>query len=232
MNQEKIGQYIKDIRKKRELTQEAFAQKLGVTYQAVSKWETGKSIPDITTLKLISETFKVNIEDLLEGEEKNKNNKQRMFWWIIPVVILLITLIVGVVLYINKNHHDFEFKKISTTCKDFTINGSAAYNRDKTSIYISNINYCGKEDNMIYKTIECSLYENYEDTITLVSKCTDGGKNITLEDFLEDVEINVDNYSATCKKFQDSYLYLEISATQDDNKNTTYKIPITLKDNC
>lgn len=230
MNQEKTGKFIKEIRKANNLTQDAFANKLGVTYQAVSKWENGKSIPDISTLKLISKTFNVNIEDLIEGEKKTR--KKNILLIIVPIIFVLIVGIILITLHFNKDHHDFEFKTISTTCKDFTINGSAAYNRNKTSIYISNVNYCGKENNTIYEKIECSLYEIYNNTTTLVSKCDHKEKNVTLEDFLEDVKINVDNYSATCKKFQDSYLYLEINAIDIDGKNTTYNIPITLKENC
>ena len=44
MNPERIGQMIKEIRKKNHLTQKQFADKYGVTYQAVSKWENGKNI--------------------------------------------------------------------------------------------------------------------------------------------------------------------------------------------
>ena len=57
MNQEKIGNLIKEIRKKNNLTQAEFAERYGVTYQAVSKWENGKNIPDIMLLKQISEDF-------------------------------------------------------------------------------------------------------------------------------------------------------------------------------
>lgn len=53
MNQEKIGSLIKKIRKENNLTQQDFAKKYGVTYQAVSKWENGKNIPDIALLKEI-----------------------------------------------------------------------------------------------------------------------------------------------------------------------------------
>lgn len=231
MNQEKIGQFIRDLRKNNYLTQEAFANKLGVTYQAVSKWENGKSIPDISTLELISKTFDVNIEELLAGEKQTKKSSKKLV--VLGAFVLLVLLIVIVILisYFSKDHHDFEFKKISTTCKDFTINGSAAYNHDKTSIYISDVNYCGKENTTVYEKIECTLYENYGDTITLVSKCQNKGQKVTLEEFLKEVEIAVDDYSATCKKFKDSYLYLEIAAF-DGEQNTTYKIPITLKNNC
>ena len=68
MDQEKIGDLIKKIRKENNLTQKELADKLGVTYQAVSKWETGKNIPDIAILKQISDEFNINIDDLLNGE--------------------------------------------------------------------------------------------------------------------------------------------------------------------
>ena len=51
MEQEKIGKFIKKIRVDNGLTQKDLADKLGVTYQAVSKWENGKNIPDIMILK-------------------------------------------------------------------------------------------------------------------------------------------------------------------------------------
>ena len=72
MEQEKIGKFIKKLRKENNLTQKDLADKYGVTYQAVSKWETGKNIPDISLLKEISKDFNVNIEDLLEGKETKK----------------------------------------------------------------------------------------------------------------------------------------------------------------
>ena len=53
MNQEKISNLIKQLRKKDNLTQAQFANKYNVTFQAVSKWENGKSLPDIVLLKQI-----------------------------------------------------------------------------------------------------------------------------------------------------------------------------------
>ena len=51
MDSEKIGKFIKELRKRNNLTQADLANKYGVTYQAVSKWETGKNIPDISLIK-------------------------------------------------------------------------------------------------------------------------------------------------------------------------------------
>ena len=78
MNTDKIGKVIKDIRIKNNLTQSEFADRYGVTYQAVSKWENGKNIPDISLLKQICKDFNINIDDLLEGKlsiNKKKNHK-------------------------------------------------------------------------------------------------------------------------------------------------------------
>ena len=69
MDQEKIGKMIKNLRVKSHLTQQEFATKYGVTYQAVSKWENGKNIPDILVLKEISKDYQIPLEDFLEAKE-------------------------------------------------------------------------------------------------------------------------------------------------------------------
>ena len=95
MNQEKIGKLIENLRKKNNLTQNELANKLGVTYQAVSKWETGKNIPDIGTLKEISNLFNVDINDLLEGNIKNKQNKIiKILIGILAIVLIRSSLMV------------------------------------------------------------------------------------------------------------------------------------------
>jgi len=55
---------------------------------------------------------------------------------------------------------------------------------------------------------------------------------MTLETFLKDVTFNIDNYEASCKEFVENSLYLEIEATNKDNKIITYKIPLSLQKNC
>lgn len=77
MNQEKIGNFIKKIRIENKLTQKELAEKLGVTFQAVSKWENGKNIPDILILQEFSRLFNVDINEILSGEaNKTQNNKE------------------------------------------------------------------------------------------------------------------------------------------------------------
>lgn len=60
---------IKHLREAKNVSQEKMAQALNVSYQAVSKWETGKSLPDITLLPLISRYFGITIDELLMAEQ-------------------------------------------------------------------------------------------------------------------------------------------------------------------
>ena len=68
MNQEKIGKFIASCRKKQKLTQEQLAEKLGITYKAVSKWETGKGLPDASIMKDLCNILKITVNELLSGE--------------------------------------------------------------------------------------------------------------------------------------------------------------------
>lgn len=68
MNQVKIGKFIASKRKEQGLTQLQLAEKLGITDRAVSKWETGKSLPDASLMPELCKLLKITINDLLCGE--------------------------------------------------------------------------------------------------------------------------------------------------------------------
>ena len=74
MNQEKIGKFIAQMRKEKNLTQEELGNKLGITKNAISKWERGLSLMDLALLKPLSEILEVSINEILQGE-KIENNK-------------------------------------------------------------------------------------------------------------------------------------------------------------
>lgn len=229
MNSDQFAKNIKELRLKNNLTQKEFADRLNVTYQAVSKWENGKNMPDIILLKEISNIFNIDIDQLLTGKKKYTNKNLKI--WLIGLSLLLIIIAIFVIIIIN-NNTNFEFKTITSNCEEFTITGSAAYNDKKTSIYISDVDYCGKENNTIYQSFSCNLYEDYRDTKTKIGSCGTSSEEQTLEEFLETVQINVNNYVASCKMFASSLLYMEIQAIDNDNKITIYQIPINLEDNC
>ncbi len=234
MNQEHIGKIIKDIRKKEGLTQEKFAEKYGVTYQAVSKWENGKNIPDIIILKEICLEYHLDLNDLLDGgktlnNQKKKIPKKKVF--VLVVVVILIGIIMGFFL-LRKDEDNFQFKTISTTCDNFNLYGSIAYNDNKTSIYISNITYCGEVNENRYKKLECTLYESVGDTKTIVSSYSYEDEPILLDEFLKKVNFNIEHYSKNCNMHQENSLFLEIEATDENNQMNVYKIPLKQEEIC
>ncbi len=76
MDQEKIGKFIFQCRKAKNMTQQELANKLKVTDRAISNWENGRRLPDYSILKDLCETLGITINELLSGEKLNKNNYQ------------------------------------------------------------------------------------------------------------------------------------------------------------
>lgn len=232
MNQEKFGKLIKDIRKKNKLTQKQLADKYNVTYQAVSKWENGLNMPDTALMLEISKDFGISLEGLLDCKNEKKINKKKIF--IIGGVVLSILVLLGILIIIFKpfsKDNDFQFKTFSTECKNFTISGNISYNEKKAAIYVTNIKYCGADDPVEYKKIECSLYEKNGDLVRKISSYESQQENTKLQEFLENITLSVDNYDRTCKEYQSDSFYLLIKATNDNDKITTYEIPLKL-DEC
>lgn len=69
MNQFVTGKFISLKRKQKNLTQEQLAEKLGVSNKTVSKWETGKSMPDYSIIKELCEELCITVAELLDGRE-------------------------------------------------------------------------------------------------------------------------------------------------------------------
>ena len=74
MDQVKIGRFIADCRKAQKLTQMQLAEKLNITDRAVSKWETGKSLPDSSIMLELCGILGITVNDLLSGEVVKVNN--------------------------------------------------------------------------------------------------------------------------------------------------------------
>lgn len=245
MNQEKIGKFICDQRKKLNLTQNELAEKLSVTSQAISKWERGKGIPDIEMLNELSEIFNVEIKDILNGEEQSntlqkqtsKNIlKNKKFYIILELMIIIILIIV---LLLPKDNNNFNFHQLSSNNSCFGVNGVIAYNSNKKSIYISNIE-CSNEEKKEYLDIECILYESVDNIDKKIQEygkikeyeTYDKNNTKTLNELLKAVEFNIDNYDCSCNKENCNNLYIRINALNIDNEVITYNIPIELDNKC
>lgn len=71
MDMEKIGRFLKGLRKEKDLTQEELAEILLVSGRTISRWETGKNMPDLSILLQMAEFYEVEIKEILDGERKS-----------------------------------------------------------------------------------------------------------------------------------------------------------------
>jgi len=235
MDQEKIGKFIYELRTKNKLTQRAFADRLSVTAQAVSKWENGRGIPDIEIMKEISKEFNTSVESILAGEDIPKKNRKKL----ILLSIIIISLLGLILILVNNN--TFEFSNLKSNDKEWKIKGVAAYSKDKNSIYISDIEYLNNKKNIEkYTVVECVLYESNNDVDKKISQCgkIDTTKNYDinnakeLSELLKNIEFNVDDYKSSCRNLKNSKLYIDINVLTTDNIVKTYKVPIKLNSDC
>ena len=72
MNQQKIGEFLKQLRKDKGLTQEQLAERFYVSSRTVSRWETGNNMPDIATLIDLADFYEVDIREIIDGERKSE----------------------------------------------------------------------------------------------------------------------------------------------------------------
>lgn len=228
MDQEKIGKLTKKIRIEGKYSQKEFADKYGVTPQAVSKWETGKNIPDIAILKEICNDNNLKIDEFLSAKSMKRKNVM------IIIIILLCFIVIGIgVITVKHNNDTFKLKTITSACKEFGLYGSIAYNKSKSSIYIDNVTYCGEKKLPKYKKISCTLFEKEKDTINVINSYdSEDGKIITIDLFLKDFSFKVDDYEHTCKNYKNDSFYLEIKAITLDDKVELHEIPLVLEDDC
>lgn len=78
MDQKKIGSFLKELRKEKDITQEQLAEKINVSGRTVSRWETGSNMPDISLLAELAEFYDVSIPEIIDGERKSENMNEEV----------------------------------------------------------------------------------------------------------------------------------------------------------
>lgn len=101
-----LGSQLKKFRESKSFSQEDVARKVGVTRQAVYKWESNKSYPDIDNLILLSELYEVTIDELIKGSEdarkeldkkdKDECEDENDFGFFIGIVLIFIGIFIGI----------------------------------------------------------------------------------------------------------------------------------------
>lgn len=77
MDQEKIGKFIFELRKEKKMTQQELADKIGVTDRAISKWENGRGMPDLSLMKPLCDVLGITLNELISGERIEKKELQK-----------------------------------------------------------------------------------------------------------------------------------------------------------
>ena len=78
MNQEKIGKFIAELRKEKNMTQEQLAEKMGITNKSISRWENGKTMPDLSIITILAKELNVEVSELLNGRRMTKEELEKL----------------------------------------------------------------------------------------------------------------------------------------------------------
>ena len=199
MDKYKFGEFIYSQRKKLRLTQDELGRMVNVTNKAVSKWETGETLPEVSSLEALSSALNVTIDELLTQKKvdaKEDAIKKKNYFFVITTIILLIVSLVLSIFLVN-SLKEKEIKEnitlqnynkyyLITPCNSFdvnestlTINGSISklYEIENPKLVISfNVHYfyenlAGGESELLYYDREISYKEEKNDFIlTLTPK--------------------------------------------------------------
>lgn len=174
MDQIKIGEFISNLRKNKNMTQQELADMLNVTDRAISNWETGRRMPDISFFKPLCEILEISVSELINGEEipkdslisssddivistlnNVKKNKRKVNIGILIIVLLLVVLIIfSFIITYKKSYPKIDLYSLTL------------YNvQDNPSLY-KKTTY-NKTNNIYYYGIEivelCDFYDNCYD---------------------------------------------------------------------
>ena len=78
MDQVKIGEFLRELRKEKELSQEQLAEKFNVSSRSVSRWENANTMPDISIIIELADFYEVDVREILNGERKSENMDKDM----------------------------------------------------------------------------------------------------------------------------------------------------------
>lgn len=248
MNNEIIGKFIANLRKEKKLTQKDLADKLGITDRAVSKWERGICMPDISLLSDLSVILNISIAELLNGSKATKTenssdenikitinyaNKQRKenLRRVINNVMLSFAIFISLLVVLLNIRNKYYFKKkYSYSVFNVVVEGKNSYNN--LSDYIEHIE---KHIELINKNkgkFTTSEYKNILNTVNEIKEIARFDRDIemtsryyfTYSDMYELIYSQVYEYSNDIKyslKYKNTYdIILKYDKSKSQNLST------------
>ncbi len=236
MDYGKIGKYIKKKRKKINITQDELGELLGVTGKAVSKWECGSALPDVSLFIPLSNILKIEVSELLNGEDRKdkpelvhkRKNILMIILTILTVLSITFTLIMGI--YYKNNYDKVHIYKLMSADSNFLVDGEIVTVNDNNYIHIYNIGYLGK--NVVNgNSIKYSLY--YKNKTIFENRVLDGYQSeiskITINKLFNFITISTNlqepiNYSNKSPAFA-----IKIEVLNNDGENINFNVKLKIK---
>ena len=156
MDNNKIGKLIADLRRKKGLTQQELGDMVGVGFRAVSKWERGITLPDITIINEVSKILGISSDELLSGKVNKEKKEKKKFSPKIKITLLITIILVvafaSILAYNNKRTYVYDLSSMDSVCY---VEGQVIARKDNIQIIINKLNF---EDKSFLKT-EIRNYE-------------------------------------------------------------------------
>lgn len=250
MDQRKIGKLIEKYRKQKKLTQKELANRLGVSNTAVSKWETGNNLPDISMLEPLSDVLEVDILELLKSQKSShedtskkfvKVKKHKLYKVILFIIAFISTIcITNTITYSKANYKLTNYKKketevysISTPVdSDIYLSGYIIFNDKNNLVILEQLMIADEEKIDIEKVKEISISILVNDEILLSRKKTlkkEICKNIN--EVLLELNNRIYKPTVNLKERKNDELSISIEIFYKNNESTNIHSKIILNSN-
>lgn len=229
MDCKKIGEYIQLKRKAIGITQQDLGDKLGVTSKAVSKWECGVALPDVSLFKDLSEVLNIEIEELLNGEDNKeipvdkKKNLAIIVLSSITFLLLIISILLGIFFY--NNYDKVHVYELESANKEFDLEGKLIFINEKKYLTINDVKY-NLDNNINFSKI--SYQVEYDDTILYKSNDLkiENVDTLVFEKYLSELKflVEINNKVSISER-----LIIKISFIDENDNLRSYEIKLKTK---
>lgn len=253
MDQNKIGKHIEKLRREKGLTQKELAEKLGLSNTAISKWETGCNLPDISMLGPLSEVLEIDVMELIDPEKAKINKKdsqiklslKRRILTLVSILFIIIFIFLSILLFLrtsdlsdaNTQASEVKVYEISSNDRAFSIKGYIIFNEKENIIIIDDLKYqgdmSGTNDEIYAKKLRVNIkiddinIYRYESTLSdkKLSKI-----NVLLKSLAptKETRYKLDNKVALLEEKFDKFL-IELEYTDEKENHQKLKFNTALK---
>ena len=232
MDSGKIGAYIQLKRKSAGLTQTQLGDMLGITSKAVSKWETGVAIPDVSLFPELTKILNITMEELLQGEDNKvvpPEKKKRNIIIVLSIILSLVTiLLITTIIYFKNNYKKVEIYKLESANKDFYVEGSLTSIDDKSYLSITKVEYLGSDVKFYEKVTEFKYLIEYNGIELYNEVIVNSEKSLHIKDYFNGMTFTYNDMTKSFDYNVEDFILLKINYVSEENYNNEIDLKIKL----